>query len=405
MKPLMVSGSSIAETWEKALLALYEEGVEIATQYDVDPNTGHKHPPSKDCSMVMHVEDAIAEPRLHVCLQGGVDDLVEYEMEVVEGVKDHWVKKTPEETFWTYTYHGRLAKYGDRMNFAGGSPGLGSTKLGYSNGVIPSQCPECYTSLGGYPVVEEIPPFDQIQHIIDSLAEAPYTRRAIAVTSFPPADAPTDDPPCLREVWCRGYYRDGVLKIDMQTYWRSRDAWGAALYNMYGLTELQRYIVDGVRRKLNQMHPYKEEWMTDKGECPVCGGKFYPYSGPNKRARDFVPPRGEVPAMFAEEEELTTPMFELRYLGNTADCLICGNCGLRPYAVQVGSYTDYASSFHIYGKDLPAFEDQMLSAVKNRTPEQRMWNVGEMLAGGEKERVRKAVMEKIARRDAEREAK
>lgn len=365
MKPLMVSGNSIAETWEKALLALHEEGVEIATMYDVDPNTGHKHPPSKDCSMVMHVENAVAEPRLHVCLQGGLDDLEEYRMEVVEGVKDHWVKRSPEEKYWTYTYHGRLARYGDRMNFAW-SPEFanGTTSLTYFT--------------GGYEQIY-LEPFDQIQHIIDSIAETPYTRRAIAVTSFPPADAPTDDPPCLRECWCRGYYRDGVLKIDMQTYWRSRDAWGAALYNMYGLTELQRYIATKIQDKLDEQHA---ELLTKP--CPKCGSEVK-----------------DVWGISLGKDISGTPA----PTGDSSAYIYCKACDLNPYLVVAGSYTDFSSSFHIYGKDLPTFEDQMLSAVKNRTPEQRMWNVGDMLSGNERTRIRDAVMEKIARRDAEREVK
>jgi thymidylate synthase len=386
MKPLMVTGNGIAETWEKALLALYEGGEQVQTQYDVDPNTGHQYPPSLDCSMVMHVENAVAEPRLHVCLQGGVDDLEEYRMEVVEGVKNHWVKRSPDEKYWTYTYPGRLREYGDRMNFAcsrwGNTEGLDPwVKLGYRW--------DSRWDYDGSPTgdsiesqVEEIEPFDQIQYIIDSIAETPYTRRAIAVTSFPPADAPTDDPPCLREVWVRGYYRDGVLKLDMQTYWRSRDAWGAALYNMYGLTELQRYIAVEVQKKLDQMHPYKEEWMTDKGECPVCGSTFYPYSGPRI--------------------ERNAELVEIGNYRPGCESLICGRCGIHPYAVSIGSYTDYASSFHIYGKDIPTFEAQMLSAVKNRTPEGRMYDVSKLLAGGEEERVRQRVMEKIARVDKER---
>ena len=78
---LFVKGNSIAETWEKALVELWNNGISMPTQYDVDPHTGFKHPPSKDCMMTMVVENALAEPRLHCCLEGGPAELAEYKLE------------------------------------------------------------------------------------------------------------------------------------------------------------------------------------------------------------------------------------------------------------------------------------------------------------------------------------
>ena len=101
---------------------------------------------------------------------------------------------------------------------------------------------------------ERIEPFDQIQHIVDTLAEAPFSHRAVASTAFPPADATCDDPPCLRELWMRGYEDEdeGVLKVDAHTHWRSNDAWGASLFNMFALTELQRDICSRLQEKLGR---------------------------------------------------------------------------------------------------------------------------------------------------------
>ena len=109
---LQARGRSIAIAWENALKLLWERGEEIRTQYDYEPNTGQTFPPSKDAMMTIIVEEALAEPRLHVALEGGPAELAGYKLEVVEGIKDHWVKRKPSDTEWSYTYHGRLAAYG-----------------------------------------------------------------------------------------------------------------------------------------------------------------------------------------------------------------------------------------------------------------------------------------------------
>ncbi|HPP11357.1 MAG TPA: hypothetical protein PKW42_01370, partial [bacterium] len=101
---LMAEGKGIAETWEKSLLLLWEKGVPVKTEYDrpVDPA-------SKDASMVMVVNDPLAEPRIHLAFPGGLEDLEKYRQEVVFGVHDHWIN--PAEGKWSYTYHARLFNY------------------------------------------------------------------------------------------------------------------------------------------------------------------------------------------------------------------------------------------------------------------------------------------------------
>ena len=349
MKPILVEGNSIAETWEKALIELWENGIEIETQYDIDPNTGVKHPPSKDCMMMMVVNNALAEPRLHCCLEGGPAELAEYKLEVVDGIKDHWVKLSPEDTKWTYTYHNRLFNWGSQLNFAS-IPGEGETdndnpwtQLAYVRKV------------NGELAYEIIPPADQIQHIIDTLAEAPFSRRGVALTGFPAGDKDTHDPPCLRYVWCRGNYENGYLSIDMHTHWRSRDAFGAALFNMYALTELQRYIVEGVQQKYYDMY-LNDEFMH--GQCPKCGG-------------DIVQ---EMVALVPREEE--------------TECIVCHDCKLRPYIVKAGRYVDVADSFHIYGHKIKEFENRFINSALKQPYERRFWDLStdtmkELLQEGE----------------------
>ncbi len=343
MVTLFVKGNSIAETWEKALVELWNNGISMPTEYDVDPHTGFKHPPSKDCMMTMVVENALAEPRLHCCLEGGPAELAEYKLEVVDGIKDHWVKQNPEDTEWTYTYHNRLFNWGSQLNFAT------KVKEGETDPNNPWVQLAYVKKVDGELSYEIIPPANQIQHIIDTLVEAPFSRRAVALTGFPSGDKDTHDPPCLRYIQCRGYYSD-CLTIDMHTHWRSRDAFGAALFNMYALTELQRYIVSEIQHKL----------IYDIGPsntCPACGG------------------------------EINIPF------GYTIDCICvkdlkCNNCNLYPYKVKTGRYVDVADSFHIYGHKLKEFEDRFINSALKQPKERRFWDLSspemkEMLKEGE----------------------
>ncbi len=217
---LMAEGKGIAETWEKSLLLLWEKGVPVKTEYDrpVDPA-------SKDASMVMVVNDPLAEPRIHLAFPGGLEDLEKYRQEVVFGVHDHWIN--PAEGKWSYTYHARLFNY--RLS------------------------PESEKSV------------NQVELLVEKLRTTPYTRRAQAITWIPFVDPFTDDPPCLQRVWCRLLEdEEAKLFLVMNTHWRSRDAYRAAFMNLFGLTELQRYIAERLSEKLGRpVQPAQYTEMVD----------------------------------------------------------------------------------------------------------------------------------------------
>ena len=195
---LVVRGKSISEVWEKSVLETWRKGVDVKTEYDRPGD-----PPSKDSTMVMIVEEPMAEPRIHLSMPGGLVDLGKYVVEVIDGVQDRWV----EEGVLSYTYHERLFKYGDGI--------------------------------------------DQIAYIIDKLSETPYSRRAQAITWSPKLDPWSESPPCLQRVWCRCFRNDedGRLHLNMNLHWRSRDAYKAAFMNMFALTELQRLIAKRISEK------------------------------------------------------------------------------------------------------------------------------------------------------------
>ena len=105
---LTVSGTTLAEAYEKALIELYNNGIRFKTQYDKSGD-----PLSIDSTMNITVLEPMTDPMIHRAFPGGIENLKEYVMEL-SGMKDHWVKNTndPNDTRWEYTYHGRLANYG-----------------------------------------------------------------------------------------------------------------------------------------------------------------------------------------------------------------------------------------------------------------------------------------------------
>lgn len=225
---LSVTGKTLPEAWEKSVLACWEQGVRMRTEYDQPDD-----PPSRDCTMMMCVEQPTAEPRLHRAFPGGLEDLEKYRAEVVEGVHDHWI--IPAEGKWTYTYHQRLFSYGSKLEYF--SPFSDSGRLAY---------------LSSSGETDPIEPVDQIGYIVDKLAEAPHSRRAQAITWIPFADPPTEDPPCLQRIWCRISEADGQKALVMNTHWRSRDAYKAAFMNIWALTDLQSLIARRLGEKLGE---------------------------------------------------------------------------------------------------------------------------------------------------------
>jgi thymidylate synthase len=202
---LTVNGSGLAEAWEKSVLEVYEKGCLIKTEYDKPDD-----PPSKDCSIVIVVEDPLAEPMIHRDMPGGLEDLQEYVMEVLDGIKDHWVRdpNDPDDTRWEYTYHQRLFNY---------------------------TLPESEKTV------------DQIEIVAKKLSEIPYTRRAQAITWKVWEDNTCYDPACLQSIWCRvlkGEKDQWLLNTNIR--FRSNDAYKAAFMNMFALIQLQKKIAERI---------------------------------------------------------------------------------------------------------------------------------------------------------------
>ena len=194
---LYARGRCLPEAWENSLVALFTCGTLVETQYDRLDD-----PPSRDASMMMVVDEPTAEPMIHRSFPGGLEDLEEYRQEVVDGIKNHWIRnpEDPDDNRWEYTYNERM--------FAYKVPGLNS-------------------------------PVDQFEGMARTLAESPITRRAQMVSWQPWMDLGAYDPACWQSLWGR-ITRDetGEAFLNLNMRFRSRDAYKAAFMNDFAFIDL-----------------------------------------------------------------------------------------------------------------------------------------------------------------------
>lgn len=211
---ISIEAECLPEAWEKAVLAVWQRGAEVKTEYDKPGD-----PASRDATVMVTVANPFNEPRIHKNFPGGPEELEAYRQEVCDGIHDHWID--PAAGKWTYTYHERLFGYSPVDN------------LRDSN---------CDRPLGAV---------DQIAYVVDKCAEAFHTRRAQAITWMPTADPVTDDPPCLQRLWFRILQDDqGTAVLNMNSHWRSRDLYKAWFMNAYALTDLQRMVAGRIAARI-----------------------------------------------------------------------------------------------------------------------------------------------------------
>ncbi|MFB0552334.1 MAG: thymidylate synthase [Phycisphaerae bacterium] len=234
---ISITADCLPEAWEKAVLAVWNNGFEVKTQYDKPED-----PPSRDATVIITVTDPFNEPRIHKNFPGGPEELESYRQEVVNGIHDHWID--PAAGKWTYTYHERLFSY----------------------------CPvENIRDAGSSKPFRKV---NQIQYIIDYLSQAGHSRWAQAITWMPTADPVTDDPPCLQRIWCRLVANQvGRLSLNMNTHWRSRDLYKAWFMNVYALTDLQRIIAEGIAK--NRGEPVSVGRYVDISDSLHIYGSYF----------------------------------------------------------------------------------------------------------------------------------
>jgi thymidylate synthase len=210
---LVARGRSLAEMWENSLLELHSSGARARTQYDrKGDDGGYIDPPSIDATMLMVCEEPASDPMIHRAFPGGLEDLEEYRLEVVDGVKNHWVRDPSDsnDERWEYTYNGRLTAHP-------------AARVDYSTGKVS---------------IEE---FNQFDYMVERVSQSPFTRRAIAHTWVVGEDNFYESPPCLQGLWIRALPNDDDgLTLNMDVRFRSRDAYDAAFMNCFAFLHLMK---------------------------------------------------------------------------------------------------------------------------------------------------------------------
>ena len=202
---LYAKGNCLPEAWENSLIALFSFGTLLETQYDKEGD-----PPSRDCSMFMIVENPLSEPMIHRSFPGGLEYLEEYRQEVVEGIKNHWIRNPddPDDNRWEYTYNERMFDYK--------VPGLNNT-------------------------------VNQFEDMAQAIAKSPITRRAQMVSWQPWIDPGAYDPACWQSLWGR-ITRDeeGTAYLNLNMRFRSRDAYKAAFMNDFAFIDLGKKLSERI---------------------------------------------------------------------------------------------------------------------------------------------------------------
>jgi len=104
---------------------------------------------------------------------------------------------------------------------------------------------------------------DQIAYVVEKLRASPQTRRACATTWMADVDTQRDEVPCMIVVDFK--VRDG--SANLTAFFRSHDFAGAYPANLYGLTEVLRYVAGETGVRMGTIttvsasaHIYEHDW-------------------------------------------------------------------------------------------------------------------------------------------------
>ena len=203
MKEIFVSGKNLPDAYHNALRELYENG-EIVDCPDYNQL-------QKEASITVFVEEPTAEPRISRLIIGGAHEIMQYELEILDGILDFMINAG--ENTWEYTYH-------DRYSY-------------------------------------------QVPFIISELKRNPYSRRAIMNIRDFDVDSANTDPACMQSI--QYFIREN--KLHCKILFRSNDLPEAFFYNAFALIKLQEKIavelnveVGTYTHRSNSMHCYEKDF-------------------------------------------------------------------------------------------------------------------------------------------------
>jgi thymidylate synthase len=204
-----ITGRTLPEAYHAALATLHAKGVEIdCPAYDQK---------QKELPMTVEVAAPTAEPRISKLIIGGPHELMQYELELVDGILDFIIGKA--DNLWEYTYHERYAH--------------------------------------------------QLPFVLDELRRDKYTRRAVMSIRDFAVDSANEHPACLQSIqfFVRPHHETGADALDMHVLFRSNDLPEAFFFNAFALTRLQEKVarelgtdVGTYAHRSNSMHVYEKNY-------------------------------------------------------------------------------------------------------------------------------------------------
>jgi len=212
---LVVHGESMALAWEAAYLALAERGL-VHDRKD-DERDGGK--PQLDSSMIIEVRNPDADPFSHRA--GGSNavnqPLLDYYMEMMGSKPGKWWIRNfddPTDERWEYNYHDSLENWGGNV-----AQPLFVSRMG----------------------------LNQMDIVARKLIKHPSTRKAQAITWYPPRDTKASHTPCLQRIWFNIVYGEGEEDhLDIQYDFRSRNVVNASFGNMHAIYMLGCHVREQV---------------------------------------------------------------------------------------------------------------------------------------------------------------
>ncbi|MFX0029909.1 MAG: thymidylate synthase [Candidatus Hermodarchaeota archaeon] len=282
-KVIFISKDNIRDAWLSAVGQVLYYGDDIKTEYDKPED-----PPSKDATVLIEITDPFNKPikrkdkvmkirskfgnsyEIYGCMAdtyliGSIQS--GYIEEITEGINDHLLHESG--VSFPYSYHDRISNYAPysledsiHVNYdlepvnnefiKSHKKLLKAEKIStrqdsniwkLSNGIefdLDKTISE-QLNIEKIPIATlNFPRINQMEYIVQKLKEAPYSRRAQAITWRPLVDPYHVDPPCLQRIFMR--IKEG--KLIMQTTWRSRDLFRAWEANVNGMIRIQKTIAD-----------------------------------------------------------------------------------------------------------------------------------------------------------------
>jgi thymidylate synthase (methanogen type) len=299
---MFISKDNVRDAWLSAVAHVLYQGDEIHTEYD---KTGDL--PSRDATVLIEIKKPLNNPimrkdkimkiktkygnsyEVYGCIAdtyliGSIQS--GYIEEILQGVNDHYIWDS--DMSFPYSYHDRIFNYTpysleDSVNVNYDLEVVNHNfvknhqKLLKANKIVKTGDSikwnlkdltefDLNQKLSNQLGVEKIPieviqfpRINQIEYIIKTLKETPYSRRAQAITWRPLVDPFHFDPPCLQRIYMR--IKNG--KLIMHTSWRSRDLFRAWEANVNGMIHIQKYVAEQLNVEIghyldfnNSLHIY-----------------------------------------------------------------------------------------------------------------------------------------------------